>query len=522
LSQPIAVALARAADRPVKMIFTREEEFIAARPRHATTITVKVGAKRDGMITAKSVRLLFDTGAYADDGPGIAGFGGMMARGPYRVPNLKIESHCVYTNKVKTGAFRGFGNPQATFASESMMDMLAEALGMDPVELRLKNGVEPGDLAVGGQVMRSVRFKDCLSKAAEAIRWDQKPGLRRGKGVAGINHISGLLSSGASVRMSEDGTFVLMVGAVDIGQGSDTVLVQILAEELGVTADQISVVSGDTDATPYNWAVAASRTTFTAGNAVRKAGAEVKRQILELAADLLEANPVDLEARGGFVTVKGVPGRRVSYRELGLASHWVRRGPILGSASYMVEGPAYDPKRTIMTGFPFGPVTAYIFGVHAVEVEVDTDTGQVTIVDAVAAHDVGRAVNPALVEGQIQGGFMQGVGYALLEALHLDGGRITNPSFMDYRLPSALDAPPARTIILEGGDEAGPFGAKGVGEPPIVGPAPAIANAIYRAVGVRIRELPITPERVLRALRTRGVEHRSGEASEGGSPPFDD
>jgi CO/xanthine dehydrogenase Mo-binding subunit len=502
LAQGIVLPLAQRTGRPVKLILSREEEMIAGRPRHATVITMRLGARRDGTLVAKTARCLFDTGAYADDGPGIAAFGAMMQRGPYRIPHVRIESHCVYTNKVKTGAFRGFGNPQGTFASESLMDMLAEALGMDPLELRLRNAVERGDLSLGGQVLRSVGFKACLERAAEAVGWTTRPGACRGKGIAGLNHISGLLSSAASIKMNEDGTFALSVGAPDIGQGSDTVLTQIAAEELGVPSDQVSIVTGDTDTTPYNWAVAASRTTYTTGNAVRGAGRDLRRKILDLGGELLEASPADLEVADGSVRVRGVPDRRISYRELGLVSHWARKGPLTGAASLMIDDP-YDPKRTVIRGFPFGPLTAYIFGAHAVEVEVDTETGHVRIIGAAAAHDVGRAINPTLVEGQIQGGFIQGVGYALTEGLLLDGGRVTNPSFVDYRVPSSLDAPAVTPIIVEDEDGTGPFGAKGVGEAGLVATAPAIANAIYRAVGVRIKELPITPERVLRALRAR-------------------
>ena len=511
VAQGIVLPLAQMTGRPVKLILSRAEEMMAGRPRHATVITMRLGARHDGTLVAKTAQCLFDTGAYADDGPGISAFGSMMQRGPYRIPHVRIESHCVYTNKVKAGAFRGFGNPQGTFASESLLDILAEELGMDPLELRLRNAVQRGDLSLGGQVLRSVGFTACLDRAAEAVAWGTKPGARRGKGIAGLTHISGLLSSAASIKMNEDGTFALLVGAPDIGQGSDTVLTQIAAEELGVSTDRVSIVTGDTDTTPYNWAVGASRTTYTTGNAVRGAGQDLRGKILTLAGELLEASPADLEVIDAHVRVRGVPARRISYQELGAVSHWARHGPLAGAASLMIDDP-YDPKRTVIKGFPFGPLTAYIFGAHAVEVEVDTETGRVCITRAVAAHDVGRAINPTLVEGQIQGGFIQGVGYALTEELLLDGGRVTNPTFVDYRLPSSLDAPDVMSIIVEDEDGTGPFGAKGVGEAGLVATAPAIANAIYRAVGVRIRELPITAERVLRALRAKH-EHHSTEGA---------
>jgi CO/xanthine dehydrogenase Mo-binding subunit len=502
--QPICVALSQAAGRPVKMILERDEEFTAMRPRHPAIITVKTGVKKDGRIVAKEARLVFDTGAYADDGPGIAAFGAMMARGPYRIPHIKIEGLCVYTNKVKCGAFRGFGNPQATFASESQLDEIAKRLGIDPLEIRMINGVEDGDRAVGGHPYGSVGYKECLKRASEAMGWGTPKEKNRGRGMASINHISGIVSSAATVKMNEDGTVVLLTGAVDIGQGSDTTLTQMAAEELGVPYDHVSIVTADSETTPYNWATTASRTTYTTGNAVRLAAAEAKRQLLALAAECLEANPQDLETREAQVFVKGTREKSMSFRDIAAMSLWAKQGPILGSASFMVEGPPYDPKRAAVHGFPFGHMTAYIFGVHMVEVEVDTETGQVKVIKAVAAHDVGRAINPAIVEGQIQGGFVQGVGYALMEELTLDEGKITNPTFVDYRIPSALDVPRVIPIIVETGEPSGPFGAKGVGECGLVGTAPAIANAICDAVGVRIEELPLTPERVLKALKGLG------------------
>ncbi|MBI4525183.1 MAG: xanthine dehydrogenase family protein molybdopterin-binding subunit [Deltaproteobacteria bacterium] len=501
--QPVCVALSQVAFRPVKIILERDEEFTSLRPRHPAVINIKTGAKKDGHIVAKEVRIVFDTGAYADDGPGIAGFGAMMSRGPYRIPNVKIEGLCVYTNKIKCGAFRGFGNPQGTFASESQLDEIAHQLGIDPLEIRALNGVETGDRALGGNPYGSVGYKECLKRAGDAIGWGKPKEKNRGRGMASINHISGIVSSAATVKMNEDGTVVLLTGAMDIGQGSDTTLSQMAAEELGVPYEHVSIVTSDSETTPYNWATTASRTVYTAGNAVRMAAREAKKQVISLAADCLEANPQDLETREGYVFVAGSPERKIPFRDIAGMSLWAKQGPILGSASFMVEGPPFDAKRAVVMGYPFGAMTAYIFGVHMVEVEVDTETGHVRIVNSVAAHDVGKAINPAVVEGQIQGGFVQGVGYALMEEMILDDGKVTNPSMVDYRIPSALDVPKVIPIIVETGEPTGPFGAKGVGECGLVGTAPAIANAIYDAVGVRIKELPLTPERVLQALKNK-------------------
>lgn len=500
--QPLCVALAQKTGKPVKMVLTREEELSAGRPRHPATVTCRLGIKRDGTIVAKEMKGIFDSGAYADDGPGVAGFGTLMSRGPYRIPHFKLEAHCVYTNKVKTGAFRGFGNPQTSFASESVMDIAAREIGMDPLEFRLKNALQPGDSSVGGQVLQSVGFQECLTKAAEAIEWRKpKAGKYRGKGIASVNHISGLLTVSAIVSMNEDGTFSLKVGTMDIGQGADTTLTQICAEELGVSMEDVCILSGDTDAAPYTWATSASRLTYTAGNAVKRAAADAKRQILELAANTLEASVEDLRIANGKVFVVGNESKALSLFELGAISCWVKGGAIVGRNSFMVEEPAME--RSGFEGFPFGTMTAYIFAGQTVEVEVDVETGEVRVLRGAAAHDVGRAINPQNVEGQIEGGYAQGLGYALFEETVFDEGRVVNPTLVDYKIPTSMEVPPITPIIVEAHDETGPFQAKGVGEPVLAGIAPAVANAVFDAVGVRITELPMTPERVREALKKK-------------------
>lgn len=498
--QAICVALAQKTDKPVKIILTRDEEFSATRPRHPTVINCKFGVKRDGRIVAKEMVNVFDTGAYSCDGPGVAGFGSLMARGPYRIPNLKINGYCVYTNKVKTGAFRGFGNPQTGFASESMMDIAAREIAMDPLEFRLINALNPGDKSLGGQALHSVGIKECLTKAAEAIEWKgEKAGKYRGRGIASINHISGLLTVSAIVRINEDGTVTIHVGTVDIGQGCDTVFCQICAEELDVPMEDISLVSGDTSATTYTWATSASRLTYTGGNAVRLAAQDAKNQLLDLAATQLGVDREVLEIKDKKVFVRQEPDKALTFGDLGAISCWVKGGAIIGKESFMVEEPAFD--RSGFQGFPFGTMTAYIFAAQAAEVEVDVETGQVHVIRGAAAHDVGHAVNPQNVEGQIEGGYVQGIGYALTEEMVFDRGKVINPSFADYKIPPAADVPPLKAIIVEAYDETGPFGAKGIGESSLVGVPPAVANAIFDAIGVRITDLPITPEKVLKALK---------------------
>jgi len=500
--QPICVALAQRTDKPVKIILTREEEFSATRPRHPAVMTCKLGVKKDGTIVAKEMINIFDSGGYSCDGPGVTGFGSLMARGPYRIPNLKIEGHCVYTNKVKTGAFRGFGNPQTGFASESMMDIAARAIGMDPLDFRLKNALDPGDRSLGGQVLKSVGIKECLTKAADAVDWKgTKRKKHRGLGIASVNHISGLLTVSAFVRINEDGTVSIQVGTIDVGQGVDTILCQICAEELGVPMEDISICTGDTDATPYSWATSASRLTFTAGNAVKRAAHDARDQLITLAAEQLGVNKETLQISEKKISAGGDPQKALTFQQLGAISCWVKGGPIIGKESFMVEEPAFD--RSGFQGFPFGTMTAYIFAAQTAEVEVDVETGEVSLIGGSAAHDVGHAINPQNVEGQIEGGYVQGLGYALIEETVFDGGKVINPSFADYKILPAVDVPDLKSIIVEAYDETGPFGAKGVGEPSLVGVAPAVANAVFDAIGVRITELPITPEKILEKLQSK-------------------
>jgi CO/xanthine dehydrogenase Mo-binding subunit len=501
--QPICVALALKTTLPIKMVLTREEEFTVMHPRHPALLWGRLGLKKDGRFLAKEMVNIYDTGAYSDDGPGVTGFGTLMCRGPYRIPHLKLEGYCVYTNKIRTGAFRGFGNPQSGFASESLIDMAAKELGMDPLELRLKNAIVPGDHSVGNQILHSVGIKECLEKAAEGVGWKEKKGKYRGRGIASVNHISGLYTVAALVRINEDGTVSLQVGTMDVGQGSDTIFTQIVAEELGVPIDDINLVVRDTDATPYTWATSASRLTYTGGNAVRLAAIDAREQLLNLAAQQLEAKKEDLLIKDKKIFVRGAEEIGLTYHQLGDISCWVKGGQIIGKSSYMVESPPFD--RSGFAGFPFGTQTAYIFAAQAAEVEVDVETGKVKVIRCTAAHDVGHALHPQNVEGQIEGGFVQGLGYALTEEMAFDGGKVMNPSLADYKILNAKDVPPITPIIVEAHDDTGPYGAKGLGEPGLVGVAPAIANAIYDAIGVRIKDLPVTPEKILNAIKGKKV-----------------
>ena len=514
--QPLAAALALKTGKPVKMVLTRSEDFETMRSRHPARIHMKTGAKLDGTLIARSYEAVLDCGAYADDSPAVVTICALFGRGPYNIPNLKGRADGVYTNKLRAGAFRGFGNPQISFAGESQIEELAARLGIDPLALRLKNAMRPGDRFAGGQAVPSCGFVECLEKldAAVGAAVDRTeapaPGKRRGIGYAAFAHQSGLLATGATVELRSDGSVAVNTGAVDIGQGSDTVLAQICAEALQLPIELISFASPDTDSSPYNWKTAASRVTYMTGRAVLAASVQVKDKILAAAAEMMECAVIDLElAPGGTVRLKGVPGKMLPFAAIAGRSHYVAGGPIAGSESLIYDGERMDPKRALVDGFAFSNLGVYTFGAQAVEIELDQVTGQVQVLRAWSAHDVGTAINPAMIEGQVEGGFVQGMGYALSEEMVWDDGRLANPTLMDYKVPGALDVPPEiHTIIVEDPEPTGPFGAKGVGEPPLIGAAPAIANAIADAAGIRLRALPMTPERVLDALIT-------GEAGSG-------
>ncbi len=510
--QPIAVALAMKAGRPVKLVLSRVDDFTMMRSRHASRIRMRTGARSDGTLVAREAEIVCDGGAFADESPAVLGFALLMARGPYRIPHLRAHGIAVYTNKLRASGFRGFGNPQATFAGESQMDELADKLGIDPIELRLKNALAKGDRAVGGEVVNSCGLDECLAWVRQKSDWRRRrasaaaaasQGKRRGIGIAAFGHVCGLMGSSAIIRLIDDGSVTLSTGAVDIGQGSDTALAQICAASLGLAIDKVNLIAPDTDASPYNWGTAGSRVTYMAGRAVAGAAHDLATKIMAHAADMLECAPADLELRpGGKVGISGVGGKELGFRDIAMRSLYRVGGPIIGTHSVVYDGAAFDPKRTMMKGFPYSKLGIYYFGAQAVEVEIDDVTGQVRVLGAWLAHDVGRAINPAAVEGQIEGGFVQGLGYGLFEEMTWDGGRLATPTMMDYKIPGAADvACDIAVKIVEDPEPTGPFGAKGVGEGGIVGVAAAIANAVANATQCRIRDLPLTPERVFRARR---------------------
>ena len=505
----IAAWLARATRRPVKLVLSRTQDFEIQRSRHPARIWMKTGARRDGTILARDVRITIDGGAYADESPPVLAFALLMSRGPYRIANARARGQAVYTNKLRAGSFRGFGNPQASFAGESQIDELAARLGIDPVELRLKNAMRPNDTAFGGQGVPSCVLTQCLTRVSEAQRaappLTPRSGSRRGIGYAVMSHVSGLMGTAANVQLRTDGSIALSTGCVDIGQGADTAMVQICADALAVPIERVSYAPQDSDSSPYNWKTAGSRSTYMTGRAVAVATADMRETMFGHAAEMLECASADLELRpGGAIGIKGVP-TGVSFREVAMRSLFHSGGPIAASHGFVFDGPPFDPKRASVHQLAFANLGVYTFGAHCVEVDVDEATGAVEVRRAWCAHDVGRAINPVSCEGQIQGGFVQGMGYALTEEMRWNAeGWLTTVTLADYKVPGVLDTPPEiHAIVLEDRDPTHPVGAKGVGEPSLVGAAPAIANAIHNATGARVRTLPMTPERVLDALEER-------------------
>jgi CO/xanthine dehydrogenase Mo-binding subunit len=519
--QLCAALLARASGRPVKVVLERNEDIAMMRSRHPARIRLRTGARRDGTILVRTGEVLMDAGAYADDSPAAMMMVIYFLRGPYRIPNVRFEGQVVYTNKLRAGAFRGVGNAQASFACESQLDEIAHKLDIDPIDLRLKNALRQGDTWLGGHAIGSASLAECLERVRTASAWDERrkrlaatpmPGKRRGLGISSVVYTCAYLSTSAVLRLLDDGTVTIATGAVDIGQGSDTVMAQMCASALQLPLNAVNVIQPDTDASPFNSGTNASRITYMLGKVIADASADVRDQVFRHVADMLECDVGDLELQpGGRAAIKGIPEQHVTFADVSRRAHFKQGGPIIGRASFVFKAGEVDPKLAITQGFmSLDQIGTYVFGAQVVEVEIDEATGQVRVVEGWSAHDVGRAVNRLAVEGQIEGGFVQGIGFALFEELAWNEGRLTNASLSDYKIPGIVEAPDAfHPIIIENFEPTHPFGVKGIGEPPLIGVAPAIANAIDHAAGVRIRQLPLTGERVLRALlaRERGDPH---------------
>jgi CO/xanthine dehydrogenase Mo-binding subunit len=495
-----AALLARRTGRAVKVMTTCEEELTAAYARQPAIVELKTGVTTDGRILAREGRLWFDTGAFAGSGPGVASVATLMLAGPYRIPNLLLEGYAVYTNKTNFGSFRAPSGPQANFAVESQMDVIADALGLDPLDFRLRNIVREGEEGPTGQVLTAVGLEECLRRAAAAIGWsERRPGPGRGKGIACGWWTTTGGSSGVYVKINPDGTVALNTGAAEIGTAALTGAAQVLAEDLGVELADVHVVSADTLSTPFDFGAQGSRTAFAVGNACRAAVADLKRQILALAARHLDVPESALQVRDGGVTV-AVEGKRATLAELARLSQ-ASGGGLIAHGTFVAPPTPYDAKR--VEGHVYPAFHSPSFHAHAVDLSVDAETGEVSVHRYVVAQDVGFAMNPTYIEGQIEGGVAQGLGQALSEEIVYENGRVLNANLTDYKMPTAVDVPRVESILVQHPSLVGPFGAKGVGEPPNIEPPAAVANAVASATGVRITDLPITAEKIALALRER-------------------
>ena len=499
--EPLVTVLALITRKPVRYALTREEEFLTI-TKHKVVTKIKT-AIRDGSITARKCEVFWDTGAYAEIGPRIGHKSGYTSAGPYRIPNVWIDSYCVYTNHVPAGAFRGFGVPQVIWAYDSQMDIIARAIGRDPVEFRLTPALEEGENFATGTTVRSFGIKESIRRAAEAIEWSAPRAVQtgtklRGKGIAaGVKAVLTPSISGAIVMMNADGTANVLSSTVEMGQGSETTMAQIVAEELGISFDRVHIVQPDTDTTPYDTITAGSRSTYHMGNAVRMAAGKVKKELFEVVAARLEADAEDLIAHNGRISVRGTEERGMTISEAFLAKFGSLGTTLAAEAICQPTAIQMDPE----TG-QSEKCTEYWFpSATAAEVEVDTETGQVRVLQFFCVGDTGTAINPRHCEQQLLGAAITHLGLTLFEEMIFAEGQLVNGSLLDYQVASIKDMPESfRPIIVEVPHETGPFGAKGAGETGALTVAPAIANAIQDAVGVRIRDLPITPEKVLRAL----------------------
>ncbi len=479
-AEPVAILLAKKTGRPVKIVMSRDEVFRATGPTSGSHIRVKIGVKKDGTITAADATLTYEAGAFKGSpvAPGM-----MTIFAPYKLEHVRIEGFDVVVNKPKVAAYRAPGAPMAAFASETVIDEIASDLGMDPIDFRLKNAATEGDQAAYGPKFKVHGFTDTLEAAKNHPHYKAPLGPNQGRGVASGFWFNAGMQSSASVMLNEDGNAIVVSGNPDIG-GSRASMALMAAEELGIPVDQIRPVVGDTESVGYSDLTGGSRVTFATGMAVVEASRDVVRQLCERAAKIWEIDVQDVEWReGAAIAVNGSSGRDpLTITELA-ASAAKTGGPIQGRASLNARGP--------------GPG----FATHICDVEVDKETGRVDVVRYTAIQDVGRAIHPSYVEGQMQGGAVQGIGWALNEAYVYDAdGQLENPGFLDYRMPVASDLPMIDTVIIEVPNPTHPYGVRGVGEVPIVPPLPAVANAVHNATGVRFRSLPISPPRVLEAL----------------------
>jgi CO/xanthine dehydrogenase Mo-binding subunit len=494
--EPLVIALAAAVRRPVRLALTAEEAFLSVR-RAAVRYRLRTGVRRDGTLVARQGEIHYQLGAYADVGPRVVQKSAYTSAGPYRIPHLRIDAYGVYTNTVVSVAFRGYGVPQLAWAYESQMDVIAGRLGLDPLELRLRNVLRRGETFMEGDLPVDCDYADGLGRLAAAIGWREPAAPRRGKGLAcTIKAPLAPSVSSAMVRMHADGSVTLLTGTVECGQGGRTALSQIVAQELALPLARIRVGQSELGMSPYDQATSASRSTTLMGLAVQAAARDVRDQLLAIGARALGAEPRTLALAEGRIAG---PAGALDYAGAVAARFGMPGGELIGRGTYRGE----RGHAALGGEAPFWEV-----GMAAAEVEVDPETGQVRLHRYVSLSDIGRAINPRECHAQDEGGAMMGIGHTFFEQMVYDGGQLLNPSLVDYRVPVMADLPATyESILVENGDGPGPYGAKGIGESGLLPTAPAIANAIAQATGARLTDLPLTPERVWRALtaaRARG------------------
>ncbi len=517
--EPIAVYLAKKARRPVKLFFSREEEFIASPTRQPARVYIKQGAKEDGTITFRDVNVYLNNGGYTSWGATIPAVMMRTMTGHYRIPNVEFHSKAVYTNNPFAGSFRGYGNVQATYVTATLMDKMAENLGMNPIEFRLKNAQKPGERTPQNSLLKNAALADCikigaektdfLTKHAENTAARENPArIRKGIGIATSIHNAGGAKihksdgCGTILTMDDYGRATVITGASEIGQGIDAVITQLVSEELGIPTSDVIIANNDSAIGPWDVGVHASRTTFIAGNAARNAAVKAKAQILASAARQSNVSADKLDLRGGHVVQKDNGVSVTKLDRLLRAMHFAGE-----DAELVMVSEYYEPPSELEDKSHVGDISAaYAHGAYITELEVDTLTGGVKLHKMTCVQDVGKVINKLGIEGQMEGGIAQGIGYGLSEELIIEEGIVKNPNFRDYKVVTAPEMPEIECHFIEDDEETGPYGAKGISELPAIIPGASIANAIYNAIGVRFDNPPITPEKIVRALHGDKME----------------
>ena len=504
--EPICALLSMKVGRPVQILFSREEEFIASPTRQPMVIDLTTGADKEGKFTFREVKIIKDNGAYTSWGATTPFVMMQTFSSLYQCPACLFKSYAVYTNNTYAGSFRGYGNPQATFALERNIDLMAERMGMDKAEIRLINANFQGETTGQGLKYNTCGHKEALDTVLEKSGYRQRKKsdsgrYRRGIGLASMLHVGGGAKiyrsdgCGTTIKFDSYGYLTIITGSSEIGQGSETVLAMIAAEEFGIPMSRIKVINSDTDIKPWDVGVHASRTSFVAGNSLLGVIVKLKNKISPQAANMLKTSVEDIEYENGHITSRKT-GESIKLDKVIRAIHFRQPNELC------IESYYYEPSSEFQDKKFMGNVSGtYAFASQAVEVEVDTYTGNVRVLNVHVAQDVGKVLNPLGLTGQIEGGVVMGMGYALTEELVVENGRVLNPSFHDYKLPTACDIPEIHFYPVETEEPEGPYGAKGVGEAPLIPTAAAIANAVSDAIGIKIDDLPITPEKVLRALK---------------------